>query len=91
MKTLRMSRSAENRNARKDMAIRGLAGSSRAALLAPDQVLTGRRFRRANKLTHAKAAALEALVRGANGTTVGTTLSVSIGHLTRMITGWHVS
>lgn len=91
MKTLRMSRSAENRNARKDMVARGRAGASRSALLAPDQILTGRRFRRANGLSHAEAAALEVLVRGPDGTAVRPTLDVTVDDLTRMITGWHVS
>lgn len=91
MKTQRMSRSAENHNARKDMAIRGRASVSRAELLAPDLVLTGRRFRRANKLTSAEASALEIALRGAIGNAVGTTLSVSVGDLSRMMTARHVS
>ena len=91
MKTLPMSRSAESRNARKDMVIRSRAGTSRSALLAPDQVLTGRRFGRANRLTHDEAVALKGLVRGPKGSIARPTLHVTIDDLTRMITGWHVS
>lgn len=65
MKTHRMSRSTEKRNATKAMHARGRASSSRAALHAPDQILTGRRFLRANRLTHAKAEALAPLARDA--------------------------
>lgn len=90
MKTLRMSRSAENRNARKDMAIRGRAGASRATLLAPDQVLSGRRFRRANKLTHEEAAALETLSRGPETALARQVHTVTIDQLSRMIMGWQL-
>lgn len=91
MKTMRMSRTAENRNARKDMAARGRASMSKGALLAPDVVLSGRRFHRANKLSHAEAAALEALVRGPDGTAPRPMLSVDADQLERMMTGWHVN
>lgn len=62
-KSVRMSRSAEGRNASREMAIRGRAGGSRATLFDPDVVLTGRRFRRANGLTRIEAAELAALLR----------------------------
>lgn len=56
MKSLRKSRSTENRNARKAYVARGHSSLSSAALLAPNMVLGGRAFRRANGLTRAEAA-----------------------------------
>lgn len=91
MKTHRMSRNTENRNAHKEMAVRGRASLSRGELLAPDVVLTGRRFRRANKLTRVEAALLDLLVRRPDGTTILPTVSVDMDEHTRMITGIHMS
>ena len=91
MKTHRMSRSAENRNASKDMAIRGRAGASRAELLAPDVVLSGRRFRRANGLTRSEAAQLDVFVIDADGTIGRPAITVLIDDRTRQILGYDMS
>ena len=91
MKTHRMSRSTETRNAHKEMAVRGRASLSRGELFAPDQVLTGRRFRRANKLTRTEAALLNVLVRRPDGTAIRPTVNVEIDDNTCMITSFHVS
>ena len=95
MKTLRMSHSTETRNGHKIMVARGRASVARGALLDPDLILTGRRFRRANKLTHAGVVMLNALVRRPDGTTILPTTQpitqVDIDDRTRTITGMSVT
>lgn len=85
-KTLRMSRSSERRNADNDMARRGRASNSRAALLEPDVVLTGRRFRRANRLTHAEAALFEAVLRRPAGDPADPRFTVTLDDHVHMVT-----
>ena len=91
MKTHHMSRSTETRNARKEMIARGRASLSRSALLDPDLVLTGRRFRRANKLTHAEVGLLNMLVRRPDGTAILPTVNLEMDEHTRTITSFHMS
>ena len=91
MKTHRMSRSVETRNGHRAMAARGRASLSRGALFDHPVVLTGRRFRRANKLTHAGAAMVALLVRRPDGATILPTITVDAGDHSSMVTGGHVT
>lgn len=88
MKTFRKSHSAENRNARREMTRSGRAGGARAALLQPDVVLAGGRFRRANRLDHVQAARLEVLLHNGDGILVRPTLNLHMDPLSRLVNGF---
>ncbi|WP_174290970.1 hypothetical protein [Sphingomonas bacterium] len=90
MKTHRMSRNTEDRNGHKAMKARGRASLSRGALFNPDRVLTGRSFRRANRLTHAEVAVLNTLISRPDGSPILPTVAMDMDERTRMITGWHL-
>jgi len=90
MKTHRISRNTEAPDGRKTIVARGRAGISRRALFAPDLVLTGRRFRRANRLTRTEAGLLDVFVRRPDGTAVRPTVTIDLDERTRMVTGWEV-
>lgn len=71
-------------------AMRDRAGVSREAV-RPTSILSGRRFRQANKLTHEQAATLDVLVRQPDGSAARPTLTFAIDSYSRMITGWRMS
>lgn len=91
MNKQRMSRNAEKRVASFEVQTRGRASLSRSAQLDREVPLTGRRFRRANRLTHAEAARLDVLVRQPDGSAIRPTLSVVMDAYTRTILGFNVS
>lgn len=87
MKTHRMSRNVESRNARKEMVVRGRASLSRGELFVPDVILTGRAFRRANRLSRPEVELLNVLVRRPDGTTILPTVTDGKDERTRAVTG----
>lgn len=91
MKTLRKSRSAEYRNARKAIDEHGRAGTMRSALQPSGAFLRGRQFRRANHLDHAEAARLEALVYGTAPLPDSPSLNLLFDERTMTILGYKIN
>lgn len=87
----RTSHTVEKDSTKKYLAMRGRAGASRDGILGPNGILAGRRFRRANRLSHVDAARLQASEREPDDTLVKPAVSVVMDTRTRMILGLHVS
>ena len=83
MKTFRKSASTETRSARKAIAFRGGARSLSASLSQSQQVLSGRRLRRAAR----SGARIEAYVVPEKGETYRPTIAFDIDPYTRVILG----
>lgn len=101
MKSLRKSRSTENRNARKTMATRSLIGTPAATLLPPDMQLRGRNLRRASRTADRRGrtpltGAVRSLIASvavlqADGTMSRPTVRYEVDPFTRLVTGYEVS
>lgn len=87
MQTHHMSRSIKLLEGHKVKPPRGRGGPSRSTLLDFDRLMTRRRFRRANKLTHAEAEAIELLIRGSSGPRTLPLETIGMDDLARMIEG----
>lgn len=90
MKTLRMSRSVENRNARKTVIARG-GRTPLAASFRPERPLSDRRVRRVARRTSIDTAALDLIVLNQDGTFGRPTVTVVMDDRTRQILGWRMS
>ncbi len=83
MKTRRMSRSTENRNAHKAIAFRGGAPGADSKLSEGQQIVTGRRLRRAAR---SRSSRLQAFVLQDDGTLGRPTVEVDLDPFTRAVT-----
>nr|WP_314471481.1 hypothetical protein [uncultured Sphingomonas sp.] len=86
MKTHRMSKSTENRNARKAIAFRGGGSGLSAPLSQSQHVLSGRRLRRAAR----SAARLQAFVVPEEGAPRRPTVAVDVDPYTRAVLGGRI-
>ena len=90
MKTHRMSDSAHRRNARKTIAENGRSAMLRTAP-PPDAMLRGRKFRRANRLSHAEAERMEAEIYGTGQLPDQPSLTFVMDEYTQAILGYDLT